>query len=316
MPARRKPRPRSRSLKPLLWLNLLLLGLLAGWYVLQPAARQTEVRQLVANTLSREKRVRVVDLARDLWTLYYGDQFVAVPAQTGEAQAVYGGGARPTDSGRRVRVLRNRGYVVGYCDALCTPLWAAYRMWDLDRLPEPPPRPDHFTEDDRTVARVRPEDYSGSGYDRGHLAPNYAIATRFGAEGQEETFRMSNIVPQKHALNAGLWKDLELKAATSYPARFHEIWVMAGPVFGAHTAHLKGGVPVPDSCWMVMLDESEGRVRTQAFLFPQDAPPAAALGDYLTSIDHIESLTGLDLFPELPDAAEAEFESRTASRVW
>ncbi len=127
---------------------------------------------------------------------------------------------------------------------------------------------------------------------------------------------MSNIVPQKHALNAGLWKDLELRAATNYPARFREIWVMVGPVFGGAPARLRGGVSVPEACWMVMLDEHEGRVRTQAFLFPQDAPPDAAFARYLTSIDRIEQLTGLDLFPDLADAAEAVFEAKVAERVW
>lgn len=163
---------------------------------------------------------------------------------------------------------------------------------------------------------LQPQDYSGSGYDRGHLAPNYAIATRLGRAAQEETFLMSNIIPQKHALNAGLWKDLELRAATNYPARFREVWVMAGPVFGANPRRLRGGVAVPESCWMVLLDEHEGRVRTQAFLFPQDAAPDGSLARHLTSIDHIEQATGLDLFPELPDAAEAAIEARIADSVW
>ena len=317
MSARRSARPRSAPLKLVFWFNLVLLCTLGGWYFLQPASRQEEVRQLVSNYLERDKRVELLEIAGDIWTLYYSDQFVAAQRPKAEGHAaVFAGGARAVRGDVAFRVLANTGYVVGYSEKLRNPLWAAYRVWDLPRIPEPPPRPDKFSPDPRTITRVQPGDYSGSGYDRGHLAPNYAIATRFGPGGQEETFLMSNIIPQKHALNAGLWKDLELRAATNYPARFREIWVMVGPVFGGAPARLRGGVSVPEACWMVMLDEHEGRVRTQAFLFPQDAPPDAAFARYLTSIDRIEQLTGLDLFPDLADAAEAVFEAKVAERVW
>jgi endonuclease G len=317
MSARRSGRARSAPIKLVFWFNLVLLVALGGWYLVQPPSRQEEVRMLVGNYLEREKRVELLDIVRDIWTLYYSDQFVAVEKpHAGAHEALYAGGARPTTFAPRVRVLTSHGYVVGYCDALRTPVWAAYRVWDLDRIPVPAERPADFSEDSRTVARVRPEDYSGSGYDRGHLAPNYAIATRLGPAAQAETFLMSNIVPQKHALNAGLWKDLEMRAATSYPARFREVWVMAGPVFGTHPERLRGGVPVPDSCWMVLLDEHEGRVRTLAFLLPQDTASDAPLTRYLTSIDRIEELTGLDLFPDLPDAAEAVVEARKSDQVW
>lgn len=317
--ARRRPagRSRSRPLKFVFWLNAALLLALGGWYLVQPAQRQAEVRTLVANSLSRDKRIDLVDVARDIWDLYYSDEFVVVqrPKARGHP-ALFAGGARVAGGAQSVRVLASTGYVVGYSDALGNPLWAAYRVWDLDRIPEPPPRPERFEVDKRTVARVRPEDYSGSGFDRGHLAPNYAIATRFGASGQEETFLMSNIVPQKHALNAGPWKELEMRAATAYPARFHEIWVMAGPVFGAHSTTLPGGVRVPESCWMVLVDEHEGRLRTMAFVFPQDPSADVPLARYLTSIDRIESLTGLDLFPDFPEVASTPIEANIAKRIW
>lgn len=99
--------------------------------------------------------------------------------------------------------------------------------------------------DKRTAARVEPDDYTRSGYDRGHMAPNYGIATRFGRQAQEETFLMSNISPQKHGLNAGVWKTLEQRIATNYPGRFGEVWVLAGPVFAARPERLKNAWPCP-----------------------------------------------------------------------
>ena len=40
------------------------------------------------------------------------------------------------------------------------------------------------------------------------MAPNFAIATRYGEEMQRQTFKMSNISPQSPALNRGVWRDV------------------------------------------------------------------------------------------------------------
>jgi endonuclease G, mitochondrial len=212
-------------------------------------------------------------------------------------------------------VLVNTGYVVGYSDRLGNPLWAAYRVADVE-LKEPPPRPDSFVADLRTAARIEPQVYNRSDYDRGHLAPNHAIATRYGRRAQEETFQMSNIVPQRHALNAGAWKQLEQRIATSYPGRFGEVWVFAGPVFGASPRRLQRRVAVPEAFYMIIVDESGGRVRAQAFLFPQETPNFAAPDGYLTTIDEIERRTGLDFLPDLPDETENALEARKPERPW
>ena len=126
---------------------------------------------------------------------------------------------------------------------------------------------------------------------------------------------MSNISPQKHALNAGTWKALEQRIATNYPGRFGEVWVLAGPVFPAQPERLKRRVAVPTAFFMIILDESEGRLRGTAFLLPQDAA-GADLAAYLTSIDEIERRTGLDFLSDLPDQAEAALEARVAAQPW
>ena len=163
---------------------------------------------------------------------------------------------------------------------------------------------------------MRSDDYTNSGYDRGHLAPNYGIALCYGREAQEQTFLMSNIVPQKHGLNAGPWKELEMRAAVNYPARYQEVWVLTGPVFGAQPKKTKGGVLIPEACYKIMIDETGGKLRAQAFLMPQDIPKGASPKQFLTSIDEIEKRTGIDFFPEIEDEVEKQLESRTADRAW
>lgn len=317
--ARKSPSSRNasrsfRRTKAFVIANIVLWGAVGGWYLFQPPVRQTEVARLVGNALDGRKQITAFDVAWDLWQLHYSKDYVTAVAP-GDTTHVYGGAPQTRLGATPARVLTNRGYVAGYSDELGNPLWVAYRVRDIEPVAAPA-RPDNFSVDRRTVARVEPDFYARSGYDRGHLAPNHAIATRYGPQAQEETFLMSNIIPQKHALNAGPWKQLEQRIAAGYAGRFGEVWVLAGPVFGARPDKLRGRVAVPESCYMIIVDESEGRVRAAAFLFPQDVAEGTELGEFLSSIDDIERRTGLDFLSELPDPAETALEARTLERVW
>ena len=308
--------PRSfRRTKAFLFANVLLWAGLGAWFLFQPKERQQEVSALVHNAFDARKDITASDVAWDLWQLYGSKDYVAGVAG-GDKTHLYGGAPRVVaPPATDVRVLANTGYVVGYSDGLGNPLWAAYRLADID-LQDSPPRPDSFMPDLRTAARIEPQVYTNSGYDRGHLAPNYAIATRYGQRAQEETFQMSNISPQRHALNAGVWKQLEQRIATNYAGRFGEIWVLAGPVFGVNPEKLRRRVAIPDAFYMIVVDESDGRVRAEAFVFPQETPASVRMDDYLATVDEIERRTGLDFLSGLPDAAENALESRRVERAW
>lgn len=315
IPSARVRVPR-RFLPWLLALNLLAGAGLGGWYVFQPEARQREVDRLVANAFERDKQVTFLDVAWDVWQLYYAGGGGTGKIAPGDKTLIYGGAPRALTETAANRLLTNRGYAVGYSETRANPLWAAYRVPDLARIPEAPKRPEKFEVDRRTAARIGPDAYSGSGYDRGHLAPNYAIATRYGAAAQRETFLMSNIAPQRHALNAGLWQELERRIATSWPARYGEVWVLTGPVFGPQPAKLKGGIEVPEAFFKIVIDENEGRLRTLAFIVPQETPADADPARFLTTIAEIQRRTGLDFLAELDDSAEQAVEAARAEKVW
>jgi endonuclease G len=310
------PTPRA-AVRFFLFLNLGVTLLLGGWYAIQTDTRQHEVRRLVENAFAHDKHVSALEVSWDIWQLYYTDSSSGKLAP-GDKAIVYGGLPRPgpEPDAPTFRVLTNQAYVVGYSDVLGNPLWAAYHVRDLGSIPRPAARPGKFETDRRTAAHVASADYANSGYDRGHMAPNYAIATHYGDEAQRETFLMSNITPQRHALNAGLWKDLELKIATNWPARYAEVWVIVGPVFGQQPKKLRGGVAVPESFFLIVVDENEGRLRTLAFLVPQETLAHADPEKFLTSIDEIQRRTGLDFLSDLEDTAERQVEQAKATRVW
>jgi endonuclease G len=313
-----------RRARLVFWVNLVVLLGGGAWYLVQPPARQTEVRRLVTNAFAENKNVTLLDVAWDVYQLYYSPDFVSTPPAEGERTHLYAGAPRVAGEGDAIpagRFLRNTGYLAGYHDELGAPLWAAYRVADIDPLPRATERPGRFAVDERTIAQVDPDAYTNSGYDRGHLAPNHAIATRYGEAAQRETFLMSNIVPQRHGLNAGLWKQMEMRAATSYPARFGEIWVLVGPIFKAAPPRLPersiGVQPaIPDAFFKIVIDESDGRLRTLAFIFPQEPEAGAKPEDFLTTVDEIERRTGLDFFGELPIEIETEVEARQAAKTW
>ena len=220
-------------------------------------------------------------------------------------------------SAQPVKVLRNIGYIVGYSEARENPLWIAYRVFRVGNAVSDK-RPDNFSVDGRTSARVRPDAYTRSGYDRGHMAPNYAINTRYGPRAQLQTFLMSNICPQKPNLNRYAWKELEMLVAKRYANELEEVWVICGPIFDQDIEKLASGVEVPDAFYKIIVDERSRKVRVLAFIMPQGVARNGEhhLEKFLTSVDEIERETGLDFLEKLPDDVEDKVEAEKAGRLW
>ncbi len=315
---KKKSSTKKNRLFLLLAFNALMLGFGFVWFSFQPQERQEEVRFVCKNYLARNRKISLPELASDIWNIYYGRDFVACDYAAAEALVYAGLPVRQVQSQQAgLRVLRNQGYITGYDEIRRTPLWVAYRLFDLSEEPEIGDRPDSFSLDKRSIAKVRSEEYTGSGFDRGHLAPNYAIARCYGPKAQEETFLMSNIVPQRHAFNAGVWKKLELREAVNYPGRFREIWLLAGPVFlNAPARELPSGLPVPDAFFKIIVAEQAGKIRTLAFLFDHNADENRDLNEFLCSIEEIEQLTGLIFFPELPADIQQQLAAKVSRKCW
>ena len=214
----------------------------------------------------------------------------------------------------QIHVLTNIGYIVGYCDERKDPVWVGYRLFRVSSL-QAPERPSKFMIDERTFARVSPADYTGFGYDRGHMAPNYAIAVCYGQEAQLQTFLMSNIIPQRSKLNRGVWNNLEQMEVRNYAQKLDEVWVLTGGIFNS-TNLLSSGVNVPSSCYKILVDEVNGKPRILAFVIEQDVNGTEELATFLTSVDMIEQKTGLDFLTELPDDIENRVEAEKAERLW
>ena len=93
--------------------------------------------------------------------------------------------------------------------------------------------------------RVRHEDYSGSVYDRGHILP--AEDRTRTPEANLATFRLTNVLPQRHELNVGPWLRLEEYCHALAAKEGRELYIVAGGIFGAHPETIGHGVSVPDA---------------------------------------------------------------------
>ncbi|KAF7476449.1 Hypothetical predicted protein [Marmota monax] len=71
------------------------------------------------------------------------------------------------------------------------------------------------------------EDYVGSGWSRGHMAP--AGNNKFSSKAMAETFYLSNIVPQNFDNNSGYWNRIEMYCR-ELTERFEDVWVVSGPL--------------------------------------------------------------------------------------
>jgi endonuclease G len=191
-----------------------------------------------------------------------------------------------------------------------TPNWVSWHL-DSSWLGSTP-RQDDFRADTTLPAgwyRVLGTDYSGSGYDRGHMTPS-ADRTLTVAD-NSSTFLMTNMIPQLPANNQGPWASLETYCRT-LAGSGNELYIVSGP-YGTQGTIASGHVTVPSQTWKVIIVLASGtndaaRVTTSTRVIAVVMPNSGAINSdwrtYRVSVDQVEALTGYDFFANAPDAAE------------
>lgn len=203
-----------------------------------------------------------------------------------------------------VTILENLGYTSAYCNTTRTPLWVGYRLFGTGDF-ESGRRPSNFSTDGRVTNSPVHRDYTNTGYDRGHMAPNAPVARRYGPVAQRSTFLMTNVAPQLPELNQGTWEDLESLISNRWAPAFTEVWVYVGPVFDdIECWELPSGIRIPSHCYMIIIDidDEDGRVHALGVIMPQEHPESAPLSNYVVPISEIEARTGINFLHELENA--------------
>lgn len=214
-----------------------------------------------------------------------------------------------------IQLLDNIGFVVGYSNSRKNPLWVCYQVCSPMSCTISDRSSSWFKNDTRTTTNVSTSfDYATTGLDRGHLAPNSAIAACYGPEAQRQTFLMTNISPQPSSLNQGPWKDLE-DEVKQLASLWGQAWVITGAVFDdvvemlPSTAISEALKPeVPDAFYKIIIYENTGSPVVLAYLMSKDVSRSAGFEASTTSMDAIESLTGLDFLWMIEDELESSLE--------
>ncbi len=183
------------------------------------------------------------------------------------------------------------------------------RVWRAD-----PELPEDYT--------LEPEDYRGAfealQVDRGHQAP---LAGFRGSGQWADTNYLSNITPQKSALNQGPWNRLEEKER-ALVREYGEVFVLTGPLYEREMPPLPNADEphkVPSGYWKILAVQPDpgdpAALQTAAFLMDQNAPRDTAPMKYLSTVNEIERRSGLNFFADLPDTIEESLES-SDNRDW
>ena len=174
-------------------------------------------------------------------------------------------------------------------------------------------RAGEFMQDAGVKGCPLPQDYAGSGMDRGHLVP--AADLKWSGTAMRQSFLLTNICPMHKALNEGGWAKLEEKVR-EWTARDSALLVFSGPIVSDSDTTLTGGrVKVPDAYYKVIMAPCVRPMRAIAFIYP-NGYSGGRLRQYAVSVDEVEHRTGLNFFPYLPNEEQERLESPVNLDAW
>lgn len=197
--------------------------------------------------------------------------------------------------------------------------WVAYRVTESTIGPTARRvwRPDPWLAANETL---EPADYTGANAalrtDRGHQAP---LASFTSTDNWEATNYLSNITPQKSALNQGTWLNLESAVRTLAEKQDPgAVYVMTGPLYEREMPAMPRADEshrVPSGYWKIIATEENAVIKIAAFLFDQETNRRANFCEekFVTSVRIIESKIGLNFFHALTSAQQDRLETGPAT---
>ncbi|MGJ4747296.1 DNA/RNA non-specific endonuclease [Leptospira sp. SA-E8] len=221
------------------------------------------------------------------------------------------------------QIIEREGYTAGYSNFYKTALWVCEEITN-EELVGNAKRRNRFLPDLSVPQKYRAElsDYRNSGYDRGHLAAadNYKNDQRL----NDETFFLSNISPQIHVFNAGIWKRLE-QQIRDWVKLHGKIYVITGPLYLENSHETLGSlsqlkfigkykVGVPSHFYKILVKDGKD-ISVLAFVIRHEASSTnVQLDTFLTSVDWIEEHSEINFLPALPVAEE--YLERRVGEFW
>ena len=164
---------------------------------------------------------------------------------------------------------------------------------------------------------VGPNDYSGSGYDRGHMCPS---ADRTDTVSNNlAVFFMSNIIPQTSQNNSGVWAQFESYCRTLSETG-NEVLITSGPSGFNGSRIPSGKAAIPSNVWktVVVVPTGAGTAlsrltvsnRVISIRVPNTSNVPTPWQQYITTARAIELETGFNFFSAVPAPIASAYRAR------
>ena len=225
----------------------------------------------------------------------------------------------PSGSPEMNDILIRDIYILSSNDATKFADWAAYRVTKetIGTTANRSWKADPWLAENETL---EPKDYDGASValktDRGHQIP---LASFTSTSNWKTTNYLSNITPQKSALNQGVWVKLENEVRTLAKKPItNAVYVMTGPLYEREMPVMPKADEshrIPSNYWKIVATEKNGDIKVAAFLFDQEAERKANFCEkiFITSVRTIENKTGLNFFHALKSTEQDNLETGPAT---
>ena len=216
------------------------------------------------------------------------DQRPPLPPQACAVHSPYGF----AQTQRPAQPICREAYLVAYDAPVKIPAYVAYTLLPQNAL-GCFPRTNAFVADASLGGTgARPDDYVGTGYDKGHAAPDGDLS--WTQQVEYESFLMTNMYPQHGSLNRGIWKLLETSVRGWAVQMNQPYTIYVGALYGAGDPTIGNGVIVPHGYYKIVINNATGAVA--GWRFPH-TKPYVNLGNDLTkfrvSIAEIQKQAGV-----------------------
>jgi endonuclease G len=215
------------------------------------------------------------------------DQRAPLPVQSCQVHSPYGF----ANTQRQASPICREGYLVAYDAPVKIPVYVAYTLLPQNAL-GCFPRTNAFVADASVQGGATPADYVGTGYDKGHAAPDGDLS--WTQQVEYESFLMTNMYPQHGSLNRGIWKLLETSVRGWTVQLNQSFTIYVGAFYGAGDETIGKGVIVPHGYYKIVINNQTKEVAGWAF---PHTKPYVNLGNDLTkfrvSIAQIQQQAGV-----------------------
>jgi len=191
------------------------------------------------------------------------DQRAPLPPGACQVHSPYGFAATQ----RAAQPICREAYLVAYDAPVKIPVYVAYTLLPQNAL-GCWPRTNAFVADQSVQGGARPDDYAGTGYDKGHAAPDGDLS--WTQQVEYESFLMTNMYPQAGSLNRGIWKLLETSVRGWAVQLNQPFTIFVGAFYGAGDKVIGNGIIVPHGYYKIVVNNTTKEVA--GWRFPHVAP--------------------------------------------